>query len=183
MAFSAFVAGSEAAILTRASAWESFVPASSATPDPNSRGWRRGVLALALLLALAAALYWWIVLIPRSELERMRAREAELIDQLRNLVSAQRRFYDQDLDDDGVYDYANAGELAAMRLFDARAIVQYQVELEVEAIRWQATAAPRDGRGHYFFVDHTGVVRAQTAVFAGSHSAPLAPDARQVPNR
>ncbi len=152
-----------------------------ASPPPTKRMWPGCLIGMLLLVSAAAV--WWLIVRPKLALERERTREAALVEHLHSLVDAQQQFYDEDLDEDGVYDYATASELAAQKLFDAQTNALYRIELEVEAIRWQATAEPKDGQGRYFFVDHTGVVRAQTGTFAGPQSEKLAPDTRQDPNR
>ncbi len=104
--------------------------------------------------------------------------EALAVAHLHALVAAQEAFRTGDLEKDGAADFANGlEELASSGALSGDlatgAAGSYYFLVQGGADSWSATATPEDGRGHRFYVDQTGVVRADPAGEAGPTSPPL----------
>lgn len=120
---------------------------------------------LCVIGAIVAA-----VTVPTTVQARAGHNEEAAVEALRALAAAQRRFHDEDLEGDGLADYGDLAELAAVGLIDAdlasgvRQGYTFQAAPAATARteRWSAVASPlvdgRTGRRH-LAVDHRGTVR------------------------
>ncbi len=133
--------------------------------------WKGGALAVGLLIG--GGLLW--IGLQRFQEARLRAREDAAIAQLRLLYEGQDRFYQDDLEGDGVYDFATLDELIALELVSdsLAAAAGYRLQVAPEGPRWQAWAEPLEEPGRRFFTDQTGVIRVEAGERASAASPAL----------
>jgi prepilin-type N-terminal cleavage/methylation domain-containing protein len=149
----------------------------------NTMDGRRGFTLIELMIVIAIIAIIAGIAIPNLLQSRKGANEAAAVGGLRTLFQAEEMFRDEDMDHDGVLEYATSfqtlvvhGALIDQTLATGTKQGYVYSILEADQFAFQATASPvspGQSGDRYFFIDDSGALRFNDAQPASSYDRPV----------